>query len=52
MLGNFRIQNFKGWKETGVIGLVPVTVLFRSRFEVFQNYNIMILEGCNEVKRL
>lgn len=28
MLKNIRIQNFKSWKDTGVIELAPVTVLF------------------------
>lgn len=30
MLRNLRIQNFKGWKDTGVIDLAPITVLFGS----------------------
>jgi Uncharacterized conserved protein len=30
MLKNLRIKNFKGWKDTGVIELAPITVLFGS----------------------
>lgn len=30
MLENLRIKNFKGWKDTGVIDLAPITVLFGS----------------------
>lgn len=30
MLRNLRIRNFKGWKDTGLINLAPVTVLFGS----------------------
>lgn len=30
MLRNLRIKNFKGWKDTGVINLAPITVLFGS----------------------
>ena len=30
MLRNLRIKNFKGWKDTGMIELAPVTVLFGS----------------------
>ena len=28
MLKSLRIQNFKGWKDTGKIELAPITVLF------------------------
>lgn len=28
MLRNLRIENFKGWKDTGTIELAPITVLF------------------------
>ena len=30
MLRKLRIQNFKGWKDTGMIDLAPITVLFGS----------------------
>lgn len=30
MLESLRIKNFKGWKDTGVIQLAPITVLFGS----------------------
>ena len=30
MLRKLRIKNFKGWKDTGMIDLAPVTVLFGS----------------------
>ena len=30
MLRNLHIQNFKGWKDTGMIDLAPITVLFGS----------------------
>lgn len=30
MLKHLRIQNFKGWKDTGTIDLTPITVLFGS----------------------
>lgn len=28
MIKNLRIQNFKGWKDTGVVRLSPLTVFF------------------------
>lgn len=28
MIKNLRIQNFKGWKDTGIIHLAPLTVFF------------------------
>lgn len=28
MIKNLRIQNFKGWKDTGVIHMSPLTVFF------------------------
>ncbi len=30
MLRNLRIKNFKGWKDTGVMELAPITILFGS----------------------
>lgn len=30
MLRNLRIKNFKGWKDTGMMDLAPITVLFGS----------------------
>ena len=30
MLRKLHIQNFKGWKDTGMIDLAPITVLFGS----------------------
>ncbi len=28
MLNRLRIQNFKGWKDTGTIGMSPITLFF------------------------
>lgn len=34
MLRKLHIQNFKGWKDTGMFDLAPITVLFGSNSSV------------------
>ena len=31
MLRQLRIQNFKGWKDTGLIRMAPISLFFASR---------------------